>query len=364
MRVAVDVSDAETVKAVNAEWLTEVLSKQYPGVEVTSAELIDVIQGAFVKLRLHVQYNRAGEEAQLPPSLIVKGWFGRHNPAWSIPAVFNELNAYKEIVAQTEVNAPKVYYAGEDPDGFPAVVMEDLLLRDVRINFSTKPLTYQEAEDLVSGMARLHARWWEPTGERDLAMWGDMEPVYHGGSLGNFLERMLIPSVWAEYMELPRAAGLPEQFKDPELMLRALHAAVEAYDNDPVTALHGDLHVGNTYQNPNGTGGFLDWTVRRGSWRHDFSFFLPNALDIPNRRKWEQPLLRHYLKQLSVHGVAAPPSYDDAWLAYRQGILHGMLVWMANGDDRGQFQQEPINTSGAVKHAWAVLDHDTVGLLV
>jgi hypothetical protein len=40
-----------------------------------------------------------------------------------------------------------------------------------------------------------------------------------------------------------------------------------------------------------------------------------------------------------------------------------VIIWIANGDDTGQFQPETINTAGAVRHTWAALDHDTLGLL-
>lgn len=88
--MSMDVTGSEAVKAVDAQWLTTAISQTFPGAEIVECQLIDVIQGAFVKLRLRVSYNLAGSEAGLPPSLIVKGWFGRHSPDWSIPAVFNE----------------------------------------------------------------------------------------------------------------------------------------------------------------------------------------------------------------------------------------------------------------------------------
>src|ERR687892_340306 len=42
-------------------------------------------------------------------------------------------------------------------------------------------------------------------------------------------------------------------------------------------------------------------------------------------------LLRHYLDGLTAAGVAAP-SFDEAWLRYRQNVLYGVLMWLITPD--------------------------------
>src|SRR3546814_7238951 len=62
----------------------------------------------------------------------------------------------------------------------------------------------------------------------------------------------------------------------------------------PVTLLHGDAHVGNTYVLPDGSVGFLDWqVVRRGCWSQDVGYFLVGALTQDDRREHERRSEEH-----------------------------------------------------------------------
>jgi len=85
----------------------------------------------------------------------------------------------------------------------------------------------------------------------------------------------------------------------------------------PQTLLHGDMHVGNTYQVGN-RGGLLDWQLMsRGHFMHDVSYYIQTSLSVENRRKHERDLLKYYLED---SGSWAPqcPNFDSAWLTYRQ----------------------------------------------
>jgi aminoglycoside phosphotransferase (APT) family kinase protein len=84
------------------------------------------------------------------------------------------------------------------------------------------------------------------------------------------------------------------------------------------TLLHGDMHVGNTYQVGN-RGGLLDWQLMsRGHFAHDVGYYIHTSLSVENRRKHERELLKYYLEKLRELGVRNVPTFDSAWLAYRQ----------------------------------------------
>src|SRR3546814_1755970 len=93
---------------------------------------------------------------------------------------------------------------------------------------------------------------------------------------------------------------------------------------------HGDMHLGNLYVDADGTPGFLDAQPRLGAWSIDVSYFLIAGLDLVDRRRWEGALLAHYLSCLRAEGVD-PPSFDDAWAAYRRDVVWGLPIWMLNG---------------------------------
>jgi aminoglycoside/choline kinase family phosphotransferase len=113
--------------------------------------------------------------------------------------------------------------------------------------------------------------------------------------------------------------------RDRVAVERALEAMFETDEQLQWTFVHGDPHLGNTFVEPDGRPGFVDWQgVARGPYIWDVTYFLTGALDTEVRRVNEQDLLRDYLGRLAASGVDAP-SFNDAWLAHRRHMMHGYL---------------------------------------
>jgi aminoglycoside phosphotransferase family enzyme len=157
---------------------------------------------------------------------------------------------------------------------------------------------------------------------------------------------------------LPRAAATPRALRDPERLKAGLLKLREQHRQMPMCIIHGDTHLNNLYVTADGEPGFFDWSPRRTAWSNDVAYFMPAALDVPDRRVHEQDLLRHYVGRLEAHGGPAL-DFDDAWLAYRRELVWGMFVFLINGPT----QTEYSNTAAAARFAAAMLDHDTNGLL-
>jgi len=81
---------------ITAEWLTDALAFRFPGVRVTGAEIADIINGTSTKVRVRLHYNRAGLDAGLPPTLIVKGGFEAHSPSMK-DMCLNETRFYRDV---------------------------------------------------------------------------------------------------------------------------------------------------------------------------------------------------------------------------------------------------------------------------
>ncbi len=127
---------------------------------------------------------------------------------------------------------------------------------------------------------------------------------------------------------------------------------------DPVTLLHGDAHIGNTYVLPDGTVGFLDWQVaRRGNWSQDVGYFVQGALTEPDRREHERSILEAY--RLELDRGLDPAT---AWLWYRAAPLYGLPVWLATLGAGGA-QSVPICLALVRRYATAAADLDSVGAL-
>ena len=122
---------------------------------------------------------------------------------------------------------------------------------------------------------------------------------------------------------------------------------------------HGDTHLGNLYEEPDGTPGFFDAQVARAPWQFEVTYHMVGALDVADRRGHERDLLRHYLGCLSAAGIDAP-SFDDAFEAYRREIAYGLFIFLIN---ETRFQPEAVNTAYTVRFGSAADDHDTRRLL-
>src|SRR5436190_1418093 len=110
-----------------------------------------------------------------------------------------------------------------------------------------------------------------------------------------------------------------------ELLPAVMHALRLNSAGTP-TLLHQDVHQGNWLRDPDGRMGLYDWqAVAKGEWALDFSYAMSVNLPIEDRRAWERDLLERYLWRLGEDGVSAPPSFDDAWLRYRQQPFHVVI---------------------------------------
>src|SRR3546814_408222 len=119
---------------------------------------------------------------------------------------------------------------------------------------------------------------------------------------------------------------------------------VGSLSRGPVTLLHGDAHVGNTYVLPDGSVGFLDWqVVRRGCWSRDVGYFLVGALTQDDRREHERALLKIYADALEVP-IATCPSPDALWLHYRASAAYGLAIWLSTLGTDG-YQSRAISRS-------------------
>jgi aminoglycoside phosphotransferase (APT) family kinase protein len=238
-------------------------------------------------------------------------------------------------------------------------LLEDLDARAAKFCRVQSPLAYEQAQSQLVALAVLHARWWEAPGLRadgELSWLERLDPLPEGEA-GRYQRGQLVPSVYAHYMALPRGAAVSCHFHDRDRMLEAMERLRILDRQGPMCVLHGDAHLGNLYFDADGAAGVLDWqAVRQGPWSHDVAYFLGSALDVPDRRAWEEPLLKFYLDQLRIHGVS-PPDFAEAWSAYRAQMIYGLYYWLVNPIE---FQAEVNNCAVAPRFAHAVIDHGTL----
>ena len=131
-------------------------------------------------------------------------------------------------------------------------------------------------------------------------------------------------------------------------------------DAEPRTVIHGDTHIGNCYLLPEGGGGILDWQLMRiGNWGNDVAYTVMTALDVEERRKGEESLLRLYLDELHALGVD-PPGWDEAWTHYRRQMVWGIIAWLVTPT---AMYSEPLLDALIRRCVAAADDLDTFALL-
>jgi aminoglycoside phosphotransferase (APT) family kinase protein len=130
----------------------------------------------------------------------------------------------------------------------------------------------------------------------------------------------------------------------------------------PMTLLHGDAHIGNTYLLPNGDVGFLDWqVVRRGEWSQDVGYLLISALTEQDRRAHERSLLEEYRRSLEV-APGESPSAHAVWQRYRATPAYGLAIWLSTLGTDG-YQSREVSTLLSQRFSRAFLELETLSVL-
>ncbi len=339
---------------VTPDFMTSVVAERYPGAEVAAVELLGGSDGTSSRARFALTYARGDGPATV---------FAKSQGDWEHRFVHVKTgNLYNEALlfasgVPLPVEHPEIYYSAIDRYALDEViVMEDLEARDAVLHHATRPIGVDDVAAGLRGLARLHGEFWgmTPTSHRLgwIKRWAPTKrfrsAVVDYGRVG--MQRMadlMPPSVAAQ--DVQEMAGWWERY-------------VSTVGSGPVTLLHGDAHLGNTYRLPDGEVGFVDWAVvRRGHWVHDVGYFIVSSLTAEDRRAHEADLIEEYRRHLDVPETDRP-SAAEAWLRYRSAPPYGLAVWLATGGGGG-WRTPEICSSFVERFAAAFVDLDTPAAL-
>jgi aminoglycoside phosphotransferase (APT) family kinase protein len=214
-------------------------------------------------------------------------------------------------------------------------------------------------EDLVRNLARLHGTFWKHPALAELGTPNDM------------LDAVLAAIDMKKRCEvgLKRAESvIPESLHgQSERLWAGVEKALDiATGHMPPTLLHGDPHIGQTYVTGDGRMGFVDWqVVMQGGWAHDFAYTVNSGCEPEDRRAWDRALLELYLDELGRAGGEAP-SFDDAWLAYRQQSMFAYAAWaftIGRAVYQPKMQTEQTCLTLLKRISTALDDHDSLDAL-
>lgn len=311
--------------------LNHTVQQLYPDVQIDDFTVVEaksygdemVSTAARAVLNLNYQHN----PENLPSRVILK--LARDTTKIMSPFYANEVLFYNHLRRNLDIEAP-LSLGGlfDDNSGQFGLLMEDLSLRQAHFPNVKDAINLAQVESLVDTLAKLHATFWQsPRFQNDLS-WVQSHTE---GALSELQNHAATPLIQHEIESENFKREMVQRLRTTGPELRAGMMAMHKHQATlPQTLLHGDTHLGNTYLLPGDKGGFLDWQLMtRGYGVHDISYLVTTALSIEQRRQHEQNLLKRYLEQLQSHGVAHPPSFDEAWLEFRRSLVWGVYYgWL------------------------------------
>jgi hypothetical protein len=334
--------------------MTAALAARHPGAVVDEVSVLLRDDGTNRRARLGLRYASGSG----PETVFMKA----HDPAHRLVHLRNgNLFGEARLFAtgtELEVDHPVVHKAIVDRLHLDfLLVMEDLDARGADPRDSTRPMSVGQVTNGLRGLARLHSRYWGFTARSQPALrWVKTWKPTEGWQVGL---RKRIPIG----LERGRDA-LPREVTDKsgEEIVGAWSRYVDSLSRSPMTLLHGDAHIGNTYVLPDDEVGFLDWqVVRRGSWSQDVGYFLVGSLTEEDRRASEGELVETYRQSLELP-VEQRPSPEEAWLRYRSSAAYGLAIWLSTMGTDG-WQRPEVSLALAQRYAAAFVELDSLAAL-
>ena len=343
------------VDGITPQWLTQALAPMTGGVDVVTAEVVQIIWGTATKVRIKVEYARDPGPDVPPTQLCVKGGFDeRVRQALGSAGDYGmrlEASFFRDLAPRLDIGMPRSWFA--DSDDVQGVLVFDDLGLEGRFGSPVKAWEPELLERALVDLARMHAQTWNVS-------YPDVTWLSDGaGPVRQAARQLFSEAHWDAHFATPDAPVLPGELTDRARNLRG-YEALWAHDDQAEKCLtHGDAHLGNMYVDAAGKPYFLDWAgASRCPWSYDVAYFVVGGLSISDRREHERRLIGRYLATLAdAGGPALDPQI--AWEGYRRHCLHG-LIWST---------LPPVMQSAENVHAMsdryvaAIVDHDPLRLL-
>ncbi len=354
---------------ISPKWLTSVLCPDHPGARVVDVKLERSTSGTSQRRALRVTYNDVGHALGLPTELFTKSSeeFASRMLLGLTGIVDGESIFYREIRPRLDLRSPHAYYACSDPGSYRSIV----ILNDLEAEGFTFPdpeghrVNRADADCMIEQMAIYHSAFWDSSelerGAVSRLRTSHRFQVDLNEKVG-FEKRCLVG------IERARTVIPSEIYARKKEIWPAYMRSLELNVRGPMTLLHQDPHVGNWMRDQEGKMGLYDWQcVARGGWALDVAYALVCALETEDRREWERGLIELYLERLRERGAPSVPSFERAWLAYRQQPFHALafgLFTIGRGILQARMQSDEYCLQSIQRCAQMLADLNSLDALV
>jgi hypothetical protein len=227
---------------------------------------------------------------------------------------------YRELAGPTGIRTLQSVFAAVDPITQSNVVLtEDVALEGAVFLDSLSDYSVDQAAESLEQLAMLHAATWLHPTCRD-AEW--LSSRLHTYTMSRGVDEI------QGNFDGPLGDGVPHAVRDARRLYDAYKVvAADVANAAPWCVIHGDPHIGNVFLDREGYPSFVDWQlVQRGPWYLDVGYHLASVLNVADRRRSEDDLVRHYLDRLKSNGIAVPDT-DVVWRGLQRGMVHGFYLW-------------------------------------
>lgn len=356
-----------TIDALTPEWLTTALRAgghlDGAAVAAVSAEPVGQGVGLLCHLaRLTLDYD--GDAPDAPRSLVAKVPTSEAQTRQMV-ALFRfyerEVSFYRDLGPRVEMNTPRCYYGAYEAAGDEFVLLlEDLAAK--RLGDQLAACSLDDANVIVTELAKLHAGWWQSP------RLAELEWMPAAGDPVNKAGLALYPMAWPLFME-KLGHSLPASIlATGEKLGAGANDILDRFSSGPTTICHGDARMDNFFfptrpEDPPLT--TIDWQISiRAAGTYDIGYFITQSMDTEVRRAHEMDILKMYHALLTAGGVR-DYSFDQMLEDYRWTVLF-CFAYPVMGGGLGDLSNErglQLATAMMNRSASAITDWDAGKLL-
>ena len=300
---------------ITADFVGGIIGSAVPGARLEDMTTTASHSGMTDRRKWTLHWNAAGQAAGLPESAFIKATphLPAHREMLSVLHMDEaEVKLYRQIAPDIPDVTPHCHYARSYGGGRSLILLEDLEARGCKVYWQGYDCTIAHAYAVASAQAVYHSRYWQS--ERLLSDLSWVRPRTQRYGWPWLCDSH--DEARTTFLTDPTEEEVPA---DVVPVLQMWHENCDRvyrhWDTLPRTLLHGDSHLGNTFEKPDGSAGYYDWQVLyAGHGLRDLSYFLMSALTNEQRTAHERPIFEHYLDAMADRGVKL--DRQEAWDIY------------------------------------------------
>jgi hypothetical protein len=311
----VKLDEVYTADMITPEWLSKAIGGEVPRAKIEKITSAGGHEGMTRRDKLSLVWNQEGQDAGLPKAIFIKATPTDVHLRETLSLLHMaelESHVYNDLGKELTGLIPKCFYARSFPGGRFIIILEDMDEQGMTPHWMGDTVTIPLARGVAVTFAKIHAKYWNSS-----RFEGDM--VWVRPRCRRFGENWLRNQFdinRKKFLESELGKSTPEYTQNLiRQWIKSSDKVYEYWDTKPPTIVHGDSHLGNVLEFPDGSAGIYDWQcLFRGYGYRDLSYFLMSAFTVEDCHGHEREIFDLYTDTLEANGVKV--DREEAWLDY------------------------------------------------